>query len=479
MESGWLQQGECGRVERACLLDGLRRPGSRGGPDRARRRLLRDRPGCGASAALRRRRRARCRPVRVRRALQGETHALKERAARRASRSPAPCSPMASARRRPWAPARPSRPTSRRPRAPCCSEAGGRRGKAKQLLRQRMDGNGGHGAAQRQRGRPIGASSARCRCSTARATRCAPTRRAADLAPDDAEAQMLLGRPAPARGPPRRGRGRVPAPDGARQAPDGASRALSRPRHAGRRAGRRARSARRRWRPTHEAQREVTALLEREPDNAGCQRDLSVTCDRIGDMLAAQARARCGARELPPQPRDRRGAGRSAIRTTRSGSTIFPSATTASARCSTARAIATARWRASARAWRSPRRSRGAIPTTCSGNGTCRSASTASAMSLIAKGKIAEALGSYRRGLEIAEALAERDPAHAGWQRDLAVSYHKIGSLEALRATPARRASSWSRAAPSSPGSTASPRTRRSGAPTSPSSTTCCARCRG
>ena len=34
--------------------------------------------------------------------------------------------------------------------------------------------------------------------------------------------------------------------------------------------------------------------------------------------------------------------------------------------------------------------------------------------------------------MEIAEALARRDPAHAGWQRDLAVSYHKIGSLEAI-----------------------------------------------
>ncbi len=51
---------------------------------------------------------------------------------------------------------------------------------------------------------------------------------------------------------------------------------------------------------------------------------------------------------------------------------------------------------------------------------------------LIAEGKLEEALQSYRRGMAIAEALAKRDPAHAGWQRDLAVSYHKIGSLEAL-----------------------------------------------
>src|SRR5262249_61005747 len=52
---------------------------------------------------------------------------------------------------------------------------------------------------------------------------------------------------------------------------------------------------------------------------------------------------------------------------------------------------------------------------------------------LIALGRLEEALDSYRRGLAVAEALAERAPGHPGWQRDLAVSYHKIGSLEAIR----------------------------------------------
>jgi tetratricopeptide (TPR) repeat protein len=51
---------------------------------------------------------------------------------------------------------------------------------------------------------------------------------------------------------------------------------------------------------------------------------------------------------------------------------------------------------------------------------------------LIADGKVKDALASYRHGLVIAEALVKRDPGHAGWQRDLAVSYHKIGSLEAI-----------------------------------------------
>jgi hypothetical protein len=51
---------------------------------------------------------------------------------------------------------------------------------------------------------------------------------------------------------------------------------------------------------------------------------------------------------------------------------------------------------------------------------------------LLAKGKAADALVAYRRGLEIAEAAADAEPSRTGWQRDLAVSYHKVGSLEAL-----------------------------------------------
>ena len=66
------------------------------------------------------------------------------------------------------------------------------------------------------------------------------------------------------------------------------------------------------------------------------------------------------------------------------------------------------------------------------GNGTFPPATTASGDALIADGKLKEALASYRHGLVIAEALVKRDPGRAGWQRDLAVSYHKIGSLEAI-----------------------------------------------
>jgi hypothetical protein len=36
---------------------------------------------------------------------------------------------------------------------------------------------------------------------------------------------------------------------------------------------------------------------------------------------------------------------------------------------------------------------------------------------------------SYRDGLAIADRLAKSDPGNAGWQRDLSVSYNKIGGL--------------------------------------------------
>ncbi|HEX5999309.1 MAG TPA: hypothetical protein VFZ16_07915 [Hyphomicrobiaceae bacterium] len=50
---------------------------------------------------------------------------------------------------------------------------------------------------------------------------------------------------------------------------------------------------------------------------------------------------------------------------------------------------------------------------------------------LAAKGESADALLHYRRGLTIAEALLVRDPMRLDWQRDLAVSCHKTGLLEA------------------------------------------------
>ena len=48
----------------------------------------------------------------------------------------------------------------------------------------------------------------------------------------------------------------------------------------------------------------------------------------------------------------------------------------------------------------------------------------------VAQGDLAGALTSYRDGLAIADRLAKADPGNAGWQRDLSVSYEKIGDVQ-------------------------------------------------
>ena len=45
------------------------------------------------------------------------------------------------------------------------------------------------------------------------------------------------------------------------------------------------------------------------------------------------------------------------------------------------------------------------------------------------QGNLPEALNAYRDSLAIAERLAKADPGNAGWQRDLSVSYNKVGDV--------------------------------------------------
>jgi len=52
---------------------------------------------------------------------------------------------------------------------------------------------------------------------------------------------------------------------------------------------------------------------------------------------------------------------------------------------------------------------------------------------LVAQGNLTEALKSFRDGLAIVERLAQADPNNAGWQRDLTVSYNKVGDVLAAQ----------------------------------------------
>ena len=48
----------------------------------------------------------------------------------------------------------------------------------------------------------------------------------------------------------------------------------------------------------------------------------------------------------------------------------------------------------------------------------------------VAQGDLAGALKSYRDSLAIKERLAQSDPGNAGWQRDLSVSYNRVGNAQ-------------------------------------------------
>jgi len=309
-------------------------------------------------------------------------------------------------------------------------EAGGHRAKAKELLRRRTNG---HGAANGKLNgseagywRQLGALSLLDSTQDALAA----YGRAADLAPTDAETQMLVGvlnlRT-----------GNLTAAENAfrRQIDIGSANGASFMRYRGHTmlgdvyAAREEHDAA--MAAYTEAQREVMALLEREPDNAGFKRDLSVTHDRIGDIHGENGRldaaidsyrrsleiAEALAKLDPHNPvwqhdlsvshdrigeiLDRAGDRQAALASFRKGLAI--------AEVLAVRDRNNVQWQ-----W------------------DLSASHDRIGDVLIAEGRLEEALRSYRRGLAIAEALAKRDPADAGRQRDLAVSCHKIGSLEAL-----------------------------------------------
>ena len=304
-------------------------------------------------------------------------------------------------------------------------EAGGHRTKAKRVLRKRLDGNGALNGSEIGYWRQLGALSLLDSTHDALAAYA----RAADLAPDDPEGQMLLGvlslragkldaAEAAFRrqirlgggedGGPARYRGGTMLGDVfvARAALDDALNAY------------------------RDAQREVMALLEKDPENPALQRDLSVTCDRAGDVLLAKGdldaaiesyRHGLGIAETLAK-RDPRHAGWQrdlSVSYDRIGEILIKKGDLDGALESFRQGLAIAERLAARHAddleWQWD------LSLSHDRVGDV----------LAAMGKSAEALESYRRGLAIAEDVAPADPANFARQRDLAVSYHKAGSIEA------------------------------------------------
>lgn len=305
-------------------------------------------------------------------------------------------------------------------------EAGGRRGKAKHILRKHLNGgklNGSEAAYWRQ----LGALS--LIDNTREALKAYA--RAAELAPDDAQAQMLLGvlslRAGRLEGAEAAFRRQIELADGG-SGGDGA-------RH---RAGTMlgdvlaAKGEREAALAAYEtAQRDAAALAEREPDTAAWQRDLSIAYDRIGDLLLDQGQADLALEScrrslaiaealVKRDPANAVWQRDLSVAHDRVGEALERKGDLEGALTSFRSGLALAEVIARRDSERPDNRWDISISFDRIGD------------VLSAKGKAMEALAAYRRGLELAVEAAEAEPTRTGWQRDLAVSYHKVGLLEAL-----------------------------------------------
>jgi tetratricopeptide (TPR) repeat protein len=315
------------------------------------------------------------------------------------------------------------------------AEAGGRRGKAKQILRHRLNGNGGH---SRLNGSEAGYWRQLGALSLLDSTQDALTAytRAADLSPDDAELQMLLGVLAL----------RADKLDAAEVA--FRRQILLADRNRDEEAHYRGTAmlgdvltargeADEAVAAYEQAQREILALGERQPQNPRWQRDLSMTHDRIGDVLLSKGelalalesyRASLGLvktlAEAQPLDADLQrdlsvGYERIAEVLEKQGD-LDGALTNARQGLSLAGALAERFDKRADWQWD--------LSVSLDRVGDI----------LAAKGKTAEALRHYGKSLAIAEVLVERCPGNVAWQRDLAVSYHKAGLLEAAEGDDAK-----------------------------------------
>jgi len=310
-------------------------------------------------------------------------------------------------------------------------EAGGRRTRAKQLLRRKVEGdelgNGALNGSEALYWRQLGA------LSLIDSTRdgLAAYSRAADLAPDDAETQMLFGVVSLRAG-------KLDAAEAAFRRlvrlSSGADGAVARYRghtmlgdvYAARQSLDEALEAYR------EAQREVLALLDRDAENAALQRDLSVTCDRIGDVLLAKGDTAAALDSLRGglqiaealAARDPGNLGWQhdlSVSLDRVGEALSRVGDLEAALDCHRKGLAIAKRLADER------------PGRLEWLWDLSQSHERLGDVLMEQGKAAEALDHYRHGLAVAKTAVGGHPGNLQWQRDLAASFHKVGSIELAR----------------------------------------------
>ncbi len=175
-----------------------------------------------------------------------------------------------------------------------------------------------------------------------------------------------------------------------------------------------------------------------------------------------EGRSRRRAQGLPGQPRHRPEARRAGPRQRRAGSATSRSASTRSATCRARRAISTARSRPTRTASPSARSSPRRTPATPSWQRDLSVSFEKIGDVQSAKGDLDGALKAYQDSLAIAEKLAAQDPGNAGWQRDLSVSFRtRSATCRARRAISTARSRPTRTASPSREARRAGPRQRR------------------
>ena len=172
----------------------------------------------------------------------------------------------------------------------------------------------------------------------------------------------------------------------------------------------------------------LAKLAASDPSNAGWQRDLSVSQEKIGDVLLAQgdlAGALQAYRESLAVPRllaaaDPSNAGRQrdlSVSHSKVGDVLLAQGDLAGALQAYRESLAVAAHLA------------GADPSNADWQRNLSVSRDRMGDVLLAQGDLAGALQAYREALAVAARLAAADPSNAGWQRDLSVSLEKIGDV--------------------------------------------------
>ena len=188
-------------------------------------------------------------------------------------------------------------------------------------------------------------------------------------------------------------------------------------------------------------------LAQSDPGNAGWQRDLSVSYERVGDVQVAQGDLAGALKSY----RDSLAIGERLAQSDpgnagwqRDLSVSYDKLAT----CSWRRAILPARSSPTATASPSDR-----LAQSDPGNAGWQRDLSVSYEKVgdvqVAQGDLAGALKSYRDSLAIRDRLAQSDPGNAGWQRDLSVSYNELATCSWRRAILPARSSPTATASPS------------------------------